>query len=406
MLSKNWMIPLYIVLGISGIPLAWSSNQRVYADAHFHPSNYAMQGFSLKELVQNYMGDSVKRSTIMPIALQQRWDGFEPYGDGTLTPNTWIGSKADLYYYSFVDAIIATEYKRLSVDEQQRLDPMITGFNPMDKNAVQHIKRVLLTYPGVFSGIGEFSLHKEVVSQKIAGKPLKEIISEHLPEDLDEAGTITLYSPAIQDILNFTAETGLIAVLHNDIYASEISYTGKINALLPDHLYIHGLIYICKKSPHANVIWAHTGLGKFIVPTKKHLQHVATVLDACPNWFVDLSWNVIQRYMVSETHTQEVPSIHEWAAFITRYQNRVLWGSDSVGFKKNSVHDNGEIQKGHRLSVEEYKAALPILNPLFKQIDSSVAEKVRQGNYIRIFNAARAKVRTWEATHASMSIWD
>ena len=41
---------------------------------------------------------------------------------------------------------------------------MITGFNPADMYGVDHIRRVLKTFPGVFTGIGEFSIHKEFVS--------------------------------------------------------------------------------------------------------------------------------------------------------------------------------------------------------------------------------------------------
>ena len=61
------------------------------------------------------------------------------------------------------------EYRSLTPEQQARLDPMITGFNPADMYAVDHIKRVLTTFPGVFSGIGEFTIHKEFVSSKVAG---------------------------------------------------------------------------------------------------------------------------------------------------------------------------------------------------------------------------------------------
>ena len=47
-------------------------------------------------------------------------------------------------------------YKSLSKEEQARFDPMITGFNPTDMYAADHIRRVLKTFPGVFTGIGEF----------------------------------------------------------------------------------------------------------------------------------------------------------------------------------------------------------------------------------------------------------
>ena len=47
---------------------------------------------------------------------------------------------------------------------------MITGFNPADMYAADHIRRVLETFPGVFTGIGEFTIHKEFVSSKMAGE--------------------------------------------------------------------------------------------------------------------------------------------------------------------------------------------------------------------------------------------
>ena len=46
---------------------------QLYADVHFHASNYAMQGISLKEYAQRYMSadrQQIVRSTIMPIPLQ------------------------------------------------------------------------------------------------------------------------------------------------------------------------------------------------------------------------------------------------------------------------------------------------------------------------------------------------
>ena len=76
---------------------------------------------------------------------------------------------------------------------------MITGFNPADMYGVDHIRRVLTTFPGVFTGIGEFSIHKEFVSAKIPGE------------------TASLTNPALDRILDFAAEAGLVVILHNDI---------------------------------------------------------------------------------------------------------------------------------------------------------------------------------------------
>ena len=67
---------------------------------------------------------------------------------------------------------------------------MITGFNPADMYAADHIRRVLQTFPGVFSGIGEFTIHKEFVSSKVAGE------------------TASLQNPALDRILDFAERSG------------------------------------------------------------------------------------------------------------------------------------------------------------------------------------------------------
>ena len=112
------------------------------------------------------MGDRVGRVAMFGIPLQQKWDYFV---SGDRASHYYVHSDAALYYYSFVDAVIAREYLSLSDAQKRRVDPMITGFNPTDMYADDHIRRVLLTFPGVFSGIGEFSIHKEFVSSKVAG---------------------------------------------------------------------------------------------------------------------------------------------------------------------------------------------------------------------------------------------
>src|SRR6185295_7955188 len=108
-------------------------------------------------------------------------------------------SDAPLYYYSFTDAWIAMAYRSLTEEQRARFDPMITGFNPTDMYAADHIRRVLQTFPGVFTGIGEFTVHKEFVSAKIAGD------------------VASLQDKALDRILDFAGEVGLVVTLHNDI---------------------------------------------------------------------------------------------------------------------------------------------------------------------------------------------
>ena len=120
---------------------------------------------------------------------------------------------------------------------------MITGFNPADMYGVDHIRRVLTTFPGVFTGIGEFSIHKEFVSAKISGE------------------TASLTNPALDRILDFAGEVGLVVIIHNDVdmpfakQDTEPVYLGQMKALLRRH-------------PKTTIIWAHVGLGRIVHPVQ------------------------------------------------------------------------------------------------------------------------------------------
>jgi hypothetical protein len=92
-----------------------------------------MQGVPLKTLIDKYMGDRLVRSVVFPLPLQQKWDRFEHYAGDKMPPNYNMGPKAGMYYYSFIDMMVAVDYLKLSEADKARLDPMIVGFNPMDQ---------------------------------------------------------------------------------------------------------------------------------------------------------------------------------------------------------------------------------------------------------------------------------
>jgi hypothetical protein len=58
------------------------------------------------------------------------------------------------------------------------------------------------------------------------------------------------------------------------------------------------------------------------------------------------------------------------------------------------------------MAVAEYLAVKDILNPLWTVVGDEVARKVKFDNYVRVFDAARTKVRAWEAAHAKDDIWN
>jgi predicted TIM-barrel fold metal-dependent hydrolase len=130
---------------------------------------------------------------------------------------------------------------------------MITGFSPTDMYAADHIRRTLLTFPGVFSGIGEFSIHKEFVSAKIAGE------------------VASLDDRTLDKILDFAAEVGLVVLIHNDMdtpfpkAGAAPAYLAQMRALL-------------KRHPKTTSFWGHTGMRRVVRPVKNHAGALEAIL--------------------------------------------------------------------------------------------------------------------------------
>src|SRR5881394_155230 len=192
-----WLLLILIPIAVHGQlgKKSTVADSSLFYDSHFHLTNFIQEGRTAKDFLK-IMGTKVARSTLFGIPLQQQWSAGISGDDA---PNYYLDTDAHLYYYSFTDAYIAMQYKSLTKEEQARFDPMITGFNPTDMYAADHIRRVLLTFPGVFTGIGEFSIHKEFVSSKIAGD------------------VASLSDPALDRILDFASEVGMVVLMHNDV---------------------------------------------------------------------------------------------------------------------------------------------------------------------------------------------
>jgi hypothetical protein len=322
-----------------------------FNDSHFHLTNYVQEGLTAAQFVK-LMGSRVCRSTLFGIPLQQQWSYRET---GDFAPTYYLEADAPLYYYSFTDAVIAMEYRSLPPADQARLDPMITGFNPADMYAADHVRRVLTLFPGVFSGIGEFSVHKEFVSPKIAG------------------GGATLNDPALDRLLDFAGEVGLVVILHNDI-VRPFTKEGKVRP------YFTQLTALYARHPKTTIIWAHVGLGRVVQPVRGHLAYLEEILanPAMANIYFDLSWDELAKYVVASDATATAT-----AKLINKYPDRFLFGTDVVAPR----------------SPEQYFAVYDIYAPLWAKLTPEAREKVLKTNYLRLFDLARTRVRAWEKSN-------
>jgi predicted TIM-barrel fold metal-dependent hydrolase len=327
---------------------ASAADTYVVNDVHFHLTNYIQEGIDIHDFLK-IMGTKVGRVALFGIPLQQTW----AYGNtGEFAPTYYLQTDARLYYYSFTDAYIAMAYRSLTKEDQARFDPMITGFNPADMYAADHIKRVLRTFPGVFSGIGEFTIHKEFVSSKIAGE------------------TASLLNPALDRILDFAGEVGLVVLLHNDV-DMPFPRPGQ------DPYMAVQLRELIKRHPKTTVIWAHAGLGRIVHPIKDQLAIMERGLSNpdLKNLYVDISWDEVAKYVVASPE-----SIAATADLINRYPDRFLFGTDEVAPADQT----------------KYLKVYDMYAPLFAKLSPETSEKLRKGNYERLFDEARRRVRAWE----------
>jgi predicted TIM-barrel fold metal-dependent hydrolase len=360
--TRPLWIALVVLLVLPPGKLAASDTGYLFNDSHFHLTNYIQRGTDIHRYLA-IMGDKIGRSTLFGIPLQQTW-AYE--NSGNYAPTYYLQSDAPLYYYSFTDAVIATAYLSLPPKDRQRLDPMITGFNPADMYAVDHIRRVLETFPGVFEGIGEFTIHKEFVSAKIAGNGA------------------SLINPALDRILDFAAEAGLLVLLHCDIDTP-------FDQPKQEPMYLTQMKELIKRHPNTTIIWAHTGLGRVVGPSraqattspvrnKNHIELITELLNdpALKNLYFDISWDEVAKYVISSPEVEG-----RTAGLFNRFPDRFLFGTDVVAPKDEAA----QLRVFH------------LWDGVFTRLTPQASLAIRKTNYQRMFDSARLRVRNWEEQH-------
>jgi predicted TIM-barrel fold metal-dependent hydrolase len=91
--------------------------------------------------------------------------------------------------------------------------------------------------------------------------------------------------------------------------------------------------------------------------------------------YFDISWDEVAKYFVESPASTKVS-----ADLINRYPDRFLFGTDEVAPPNQ----------------QQYLRVFYQYGPLWNLLSAEASEKVRKGNYERIFDEARQKVRDWE----------
>lgn len=220
----------------------------------------------------------------------------------------------------------------MSATRGRRLHPFVTGFNPTDRNAVDHVERMLAWYPGLWEGIGEvMARHDDLTALSYGEAPR----ADHV---------------ALDAVYELAAERDLPVAIHSNV--------GSV--WLREPIYLHELESAVKRHPRTRFIWCHAGVSRRIeVPTL--LQEIARLLSTHRNLWIGLSWVVLETHLISGDRPDP-----EWLALIEAFPDRFMIGSDVLG------------------TFAELDRVMRRYDPLLDALEPVTAQRVARENFLDV----------------------
>ncbi|GKT25807.1 hypothetical protein [Acidovorax sp. SUPP3334] len=409
-----------------------SSGLDAHSDSHMHPTNYVQRGLNPQQLLKMMDDIGVRNTTLMPIPtslLQAELPG----ADGATTvlnpheiseqlggsehahhcgplefyyvpksiedrvladparENSASRPKLDiddfrknpdlikeivnasiLYVDTAVNTDIATAIKNSGMSEAQRsrLDPMITGLHLGDPRVSDRLLHELYKTKGTFTGIGEITVHKELVEDMFAGGRL-------------QASTQTGRMEPLTKLLEVAGVVGTPVVLHCDIdnlhdQVADFNGKGKSTEARPP-ANLEGLrkMFSDPRVKDTQIVWAHGGgLGRFVQQGEGHIDALEKLLNDCPNLNLDISWSEVAKQI-----SKDDQSLTAWRGFIEKHSERISFGSDTLAPKETGTWE---------ATKKMYDEGL------FQGMSAKAKHDVLNGTYDRVFVASRNKVREFE----------
>lgn len=121
-----------------------------YSDAHLHYVDFFQETDGMQKLLAAMDAGGIDHVMLSGIPVAKKWHENEPK-----RPRYYAGDDAPVYWYSATDVLVAAALEDLDEEQRKRFHPFLSGFNPNDKNADAHIRRMLELNPGLWQGLGE-----------------------------------------------------------------------------------------------------------------------------------------------------------------------------------------------------------------------------------------------------------
>lgn len=305
------------------------SHRYRWFDAHLHYVDFFQESAGMPAMLSAMDEAGIEEAFVFGVPLLKSW-----HSDAPQRPRYYLGDESSMYYYSATDAILAEAVRTLPDEQRKRLHPFISGFNPTDMNAADHVRRMLELYPRLWSGIGEVLTRHDDLTALTEGEVAR---ADH---------------PALMRVYKLAAEHDLPVMLHSNITSKrekEPLYVGELQAALTAH-------------PRTRFMWAHAGASASLhryQGTMPFLRStVEQLLQQHDNLWVDLSWAMLDDYLLTKKGKPDP----EWVALVNAYPDRFLLGSDALG------------------SFDKLEEALEAYAPFLDALPKEVAQQLARDN--------------------------
>ncbi|WP_394558193.1 amidohydrolase family protein [Aquipseudomonas alcaligenes] len=309
-----------------------------FSDAHLHYVDFFQESEGMTPLLEAMAAGRIDHVMISGIPVAKKWHEDEPK-----RPRYYAGDDAGAYWYSATDVFVAEAVRRLPAEQRERFHPFLSGFNPVDKNADAHIRRMLELYPGFWQGLGEvFTRHDDLTA-------------------LTYGDTPRANNEAMARVYHLAAEYDLPVLMHSNI-------TSKRER---NPLYLEEIEEPLRNHPHVRFIWAHAGTSVEIHRHQEKLDFLLSTLERMlgeyPNLYIDLSWSVLHPYLLNAEGKPDP----RWVRLVSSYPERFMLGSDVVG-RFGNLGSN-----------------LTDFTPFLDALPEGVARKVARDNFLAVLPRKR-----------------
>ncbi len=313
----------------AGAPSAGHVRQTAfrYSDAHCHFVDFVQRTDGITALLENMNAASVEHIQIMGMPVVKKWQSDEPR-----EPHYYLDDDSRTYWYSATDEIVARAVISLPEQDRQRFHPFICGFNGTNRNAVDHVQRMIAWYPDFWEGIGEiFTRHDDLTALTYGETPRAD-------------------NRALDPIYALAAQHDLPVQMHSNIG----------NKRLREPVYMHEMESALRRHRSTRFIWAHVGISReFTIPSI--IEDARRLLAVHRNLWFDLSWVVYDEHVAPGGKLDS-----RWLGLVKEFPDRFMIGTDNIGHFETYAKD-----------IRKYDLLLDALDP-------QTARLVAYGNFITV----------------------